>query len=416
MFEGTDVRQNPANFKPVGTGAFRFVEYIKGDRIVYEKNPGYWRAGKPYADKIIIKIIPNEETAVLAIQNAEIDNLFWLRPESFKKLQARPEIAVIMEQGTKAAPAITWLYFNLDHPALKNLKVRQAIAHAIDRTKIAQVARLEIGGRAGVGPVCATSTWAYDPNLQPSYPYDPKKAEQLLDEAGFPRKEGGIRLKLALNDLTGLVYNLDAEMIKDQLKVVGIEVDHQLLSLATANEALFNKREFDLGIRQYFAGPDPSIALLTTFHAEQIGKGTYTNAAGYKNPEADKLILQAQIEADPTKRRQMMLDWQKIIMTDLPGYPIIYDIMGHAVRKEWAGVPSNVWGSQTMRSENIWWTKGTPIEVPKTTVTTPTTTTTVAPPAPDMTTPTIAVVVIAIVAAAGLYVMRKRQAKPKAPP
>jgi peptide/nickel transport system substrate-binding protein len=405
IFEGTNIRENPANWKPIGTGPFRFVEYVKGDRVVFERNPNYWRANKPYADRIIAKIIPKEETQVVAIQKGEIDCLgMWLTPAGFKRLQGLPDVDVIPLKGT-AAPRITWLYFNLDHPILKDLKVRQAIVHVIDKNKISEVSR-EGSSPPAVGPVHYSTGWAFDPNLQPSYPFDLKKANQLLDEAGYPRKEGGVRFKLAINDIPGQTYNNDAEMIKDSLKEVGIEVDHQLISNVVATDLLFNRREFDMAIRTFMVGPDPTIALAATFDSKQIGKGSFTNCMGYKNLETDALLEQAQVEMDPAKRRSLMLQWQRIIMTELPAYPLIHDTSREAYRKEWIGVPANPWLTLSMFAENIWWTKGTLIEAPKTT-----STTTITKPPDDLTVIAGTLVIVAIVGAAAVYVLRKKRVK-----
>jgi len=409
VYEGTDILQNPANWKPVGTGAFKFVEYVKGDRVVLERNPNYWRAGKPYLDKLIVKIVPSLETAVLAFQAGEIDYLgYWVTYDFLKRLEG-PTVTITFE-GSNALAGVSWLYFNLDHPILKTLKVRQAIAHAIDRNKISEVVRLGHCPVA-VGPVHEATKWAYDPNLQPSYAYDPKKAEQLLDEAGFPRKEGGIRFKLNLNGMIGQYWNVYAEMIaQEYLKAVGIEVNHQTLALGTADQLLFTSREFDLAVRRFSLGPSTEAGLMTTFASDQVGKGSYTNAMNYRNPRAEALLVQSQTESDPAKRRQLILEWQSIIMTDLPGLPLLQEYFFQAYKKDWVGIPCNPYSSQTMFAENVWWTKGTLIEVPKTT----TTATTVAQAAPDMTGPAVAVAVVAIIAAVGLYMMRKKQTKPKA--
>jgi len=410
VFEGTDIRQNPANFAPVGTGAFKFVEYVKGDRIVYDRNPNYWRAGKPYMDRLIMKIIPKEETAVAAMLKGEVDMMgYWTSPAAFNTLKQSPDINV--ERAPYAAPSVGFLLFNVDNPILKNLKVRQAIAHSVERNKISEIAREGFSPPA-IGPVHEFFKWAFDPEIQPTYPFDLKKAEQLLDEAGYPRKEGGIRFKLILNNLAGMVYNKDGEMIKDRLKDIGVEIDHRILSNPTADELLFLKRDFDLAVRMFTQGPDPSITLGVMYHSKQVGAGTYTNCMGYKSSEADSVLEQAQVETDAAKRRQLMRDWQQIVLRDLPCYPLTFEYYGIPSRKEWVGIPSNPWRVMTMFAENMWWTKGTLIEAPTTTTTTPTTTKPSPPPAaPDLTLMIGVAIAVVLAGAIVTYSMRRKSAK-----
>jgi peptide/nickel transport system substrate-binding protein len=403
LYEGTDILNNPYNWKPVGTGSFRFVQYVQQDSVTLERNPNYWRTNKPYLDKIIFKIIPSQETQVQAIQKGEVDlMLHYTTPASYKTLSGVPGIVAAM--APSVTPVVTFLYFNLDHPILKTLKVRQAIAHAIDRNKIAQVA-LEGLGPPGVGPISDLISWAYDPNLQPSYPYDVTKANQLLDEAGYPRQTGGIRFKLGLSDQPGLNYNKHAEMVKDMLSQVGIDVDHQLIASPTGDQVVFVQRRFDLAVRWVSEAPDPSIPMTTSFGSAMVGKGTSSNCMNYQNPEADALLAKVQVEPDPVTRRNLILQWQKMIMTDLPVYTLTYDRYPMVYRNEFV-IPQNPWRFHTMFAENIWWTKGTLIETPKTTTTT--TTSVPAAPAPDLTLVTGAMVTVVIVAIAAVYAYRKK--------
>lgn len=402
LYEGTDIINNPYNFKPVGTGAFRFVQYVQQDSVTLERNPSYWRVNKPYLDKIIFKIINNQETQVQAIQKGEIDLMVqYTSPASFKTLLGAPDIVAVMAPAVN--PPMTVIHFNLDHPVLKNLKVRQAIAYAIDRNKIAQVA-LEGLATPAVGPIHSAISWAYDPNLQPSYPYDVAKANQLLDEAGYPRQTGGIRFKLGLSDQPGLSYNQEAEMVKDMLSQVGIDVDHQFIAAPTSDQLVYVDRRFDMAVRWLLETPDPAVQMATALGSTMVGKGTSSNCMDYKNPESDALLAKVQVEPDPTTRRNLMLQWQKIIMTDLPLYPLTYGGYPMVYRKEFV-IPQNPWHFHTMFAENIWWTQGTLIEAPKATTTT---TSVPAAPAPDLTLVAGAIVIVVILTIAAVYVYRKK--------
>src|SRR5947208_11335896 len=406
------IRNNTATNHPIGTGAFMFKEWGKGDHITYVRNPNYWRADKPYIDSFIFKVIPDEQTQVQALLKCEINRMWiWLSPQSFLQLEGKPGLTSYRESpGAAGLFLVTMLYFNLDNPILKNLQVRQAIAYAINRSEISRLATQGLQGPA-VGPVHKSTAWAYDTNLQPTYPTDITKANALLDQAGYPRAANGTRFTMRINDYQTYFGNI-IDVIKDQLSKVGIQINHETFAPAVAQERLWFDRNFDMGVRIYLAGPDPSIALQATFAASSVGAGTNTNAEDYKSTQADTLLTQAQTELDSAKRRQEMLQWQSIIMTDLPGYPLLQPILPEALSNQWHAWPANPWGSGSMSLENEWWEGGTPI-----TSTTQTTTTGVTPGTGGLDLYTLSIVAAAaiVVVLVGIVVVRRGRKGPSGP-
>jgi len=411
LLQGTNPRNNTQfNFHPVGTGAFMFKEYVKGDHSTFVKYPNYWQKGKPYIDQIVVKIMPDAESEVSAMEAGEVDYIGYQLPiADVKTLQATQGINATFK-GSNGLQATTLLYFNLDHPKLKNPLVRQAFAYAINRTQISQVARLGGTSPPAVGPVSYKSAWAYDPNLQPAYPTNIDKANQLLDQAGYPKQSNGTRFTITLNLVLPAFYSGDEQIVVDNMAKVGVHVVTTVLDLATANDRMFVSRTFELGMRAIFAGPDPSITMCVTFCANQIGAGSYTNGMGYNNSKADALLKQAQSEQDQTKRRAEMLQWQSTIMTDLPVYPITDENNPLAYRTIWHNMPSNPWAVGIMNMQDVWSDQGT---LPSTTTTTTAVaTTTTSASATAGIDPTIlavaAIVIIVIVAGAALALRRRK--------
>src|SRR5439155_750220 len=168
IWNGTTFLTNPANNAPVGTGPFVFKEWMKGDHITYVRNPNYWKKGLPYLDQIIIKIIPSPQTMSAALRSGDIGSMWqFSSPTVYKQLEGINGIKVLEDtNSTFADQGVSLLYMNLDHTILKNHLVRQAIAHAINKTKILQLDYLGVGAVAK-GPVSWKSQEFYNPNIQP---------------------------------------------------------------------------------------------------------------------------------------------------------------------------------------------------------------------------------------------------------
>jgi peptide/nickel transport system substrate-binding protein len=162
-------------------------------------------------------------------------------------------------------------------------------------------------------------TQFHDPSVA-KYPFDPKKAEQLLDEAGFKRGAGGKRFKLIHDFLPyGNDYQRTAEYVKQALGKVGIDVEIRSQDTAAFLKRVYTDNDFDLTINFLYAMPDPTIGVQRIYWSKNIKKGVpFSNASGYSNPEMDKVIEGAQVEHDRKKRRELLNRMQQIAADDLP--------------------------------------------------------------------------------------------------
>ncbi len=323
LYEGTDVLTNPHNQKPVGTGAFRFKAWKKGEYIELERNPDYWDQGKPYLDRLIFRIIPDAGVRAAALELGDVMYAPYdaVPLSDVERLRAHKDLA-IETRGYDWQSQYLFLEFNLRNPVLANLKVRQAIAHAIDRGKLVDVVWHGIG-KAATGPVPSSLGRTYTADV-PAYPYDTAKAEALLDEAGYPRGAGGVRFTLhqdyqPFNDN----FRQNAEFIRQSLKRVGIEVAVRSQDLATFVRRVYGDYDFDLNSGQFSVFMDPQMGLVRQYWSKAISRGTpWTNGSGYANPEMDRLIEGAMRETDAGRRAGLFQDLQRLAMTDLPVLPL----------------------------------------------------------------------------------------------
>ena len=324
LYEGTDILSNPYNNKPVGTGAFVFKEWSRGSHIVLERNPDYWDKDKPYIDRIVFRVIPDAAARAAALEKGEVQYAAF-SPVPLKDAERLAKLPTLRVETRGYEWLSPWLFFdlNVDNPQLKDVRVRRAIAHAIDRQAIARIVWYGFG-KPAISPVPSTLAAFHDETV-PQYPFDPKRAEALLDEAGFTRGPDGVRFSLTHDFLPyGDDYKRTGEYLKQALKRVGIEVTIRSQDTASFTKRVYGDRDFDISSTWFAAFSDPQVGVTRAYWSGWIGKNTpWTNGSGYRNPEIDGLIAQAQGEADQAKRIALFKQFQHIVQRDLPSIPLI---------------------------------------------------------------------------------------------
>ena len=318
--DGQDITKHPRNLdRPIGTGPFKWVEHIRGDHITVERNPNYWREGQPFLDKIVFKVIPDATARGLALEAGDVDFLptAALPPLTEVQRLRNSNGVVVQDYKTARISQGQTIMFNLKRPEVGKVEVRQAIAHLVD--KQALVDRIMLGYATTMdGPL--SDPW-YDPNASMKYDLSVAKAEDLLNKAGFPKKADGTRFKLVISlESTRFSTPRTAEVIKEALKPVGIDVDIKGEEASTAQNRMFVSYDFDMGLPGEFVGtgPDPAAGVRAWYHSSAIGAGVYNNGARYSNPQVDKLLDDAQNEPDIAKRKMLLGEMVKIVTTELP--------------------------------------------------------------------------------------------------
>ena len=318
--DGQDITKHPRNLdRPIGTGPFKWVEHIRGDHITVERNPNYWREGQPFLDKIVFKVIPDATARGLAVEAGDVDFLPTAALPPLTEVQRLRNSSGLVVQDYKVARISQGqtIMFNLKRPEVGKVEVRQAIAHLVD--KQALVDRIMLGYATTMdGPL--SDPW-YNPNASMKYELSVAKAEDLLNKAGFPKKADGTRFKLVLSlESTRFSTPRTAEVIKEALKQVGIDVDIKGEEASTAQNRMFVSYDFDMGLPGEFVGtgPDPAAGVRAWYHSSVIGAGIYNNGARYANPQVDQLLDDAQNEPDIAKRKALLDQMVKIVTTELP--------------------------------------------------------------------------------------------------
>jgi peptide/nickel transport system substrate-binding protein len=329
LYQGTDVKTNPYNSKPVGTGPFRFGEWKKGSYVILEKNKDYFEKGLPYLDRLVFQVIPDAAARVLALESGDIDYVAYqaLPSSAVPRLRTNPKLVTSLD-GFEALASIEILSFNLDNPQLKDVRVRQAIGYAIDKQVIVDKADYGIG-KAATGPISSQTTWAYEPGVN-KYAYNPARAKQLLDEAGFPAKADGTRLTLRLIADAGVELNRKAgEILKEQLAQVGVKVDLQMVERNVMLDRVYTKRDFDMQVHGFSTGADPAIDVSRLYVSTNIRPVNFTNASAYRNPKVDELFAQGQKAFKPEDRAKPYREVQKVLTDELPSIWLVeYGIVG----------------------------------------------------------------------------------------
>jgi peptide/nickel transport system substrate-binding protein len=311
----------PTVSMPVGSGPFVFQEYVRGSHVSLVRNPNYWNAPKPYADRLVIRFISDENSRMVALEKGEIDfiNSNIIPWDQVPRLRKDPRFKVL-DVGEEGTAQLEYLVINGFRPTTGNPKVRQALAFAIDR---AQIAALAAAGLANVanGIVHSKTGWAYSPVYE-HYKPNPARARVLLDEAGFPMK-GSSRFSLSLSYATGIAPEAAAaEIIKQQLKPIGIDVNLSSYDRASAMGRVYIDRNYDLFLQAIVSGPDPKMAVAPLYDANNRVPGVFTNSGNYENARVQEILRGEGAEQDVTKRGDMWKEIGRLVAQDVPLLPL----------------------------------------------------------------------------------------------
>lgn len=324
LLDGTDILSSPFGSFPVGTGPFLFKEWDRGSHIVLERNPTYWDAPKPYLDRVVYRFIADASARSIAFETGEVQFAPFspVALQDVERLSGSPGLR-LEQRGYEWVGAWLYLEFNLDNPYLRDPRVRRAIAHAIHRDSIAEVVWYGYG-RPAISPVPSSGGAFFDPTV-PQYPYDPKRAEALLDAAGFPRDQDGIRFSLRHDPLPyGDDFHRTGEFVRQSLKRVGIDVTLRAADTAVFLKRVYKDRDFDISSSWTGFYSDPQVGYGKLYTSAIIGKGVpWTNGSGYRNAEVDAIFAEAGREPDQERRIALFKRFQHIVQTDLPVLPLI---------------------------------------------------------------------------------------------
>jgi peptide/nickel transport system substrate-binding protein len=299
---------------PTGTGPYRFVRYAVDDRIELEPFAGYF-GGAPRNAGLVLKVVPDDIMRGLELRKGTTDIVVNdLTPDIAYELESRDGLIMV------EAPGVDYQYLglNLRDPILKDVRVRQALACAIDTDAIIKYLRRGLATRAsGLMP---RQSWAIAPDL-PIHAYDPHRARALLDAAGYPDPDGdgpAPRLRLSLKISSAVEFNrLQAAVIQQNLRGVGVDLEVRTYEFATLFSDVL-KGNFQMYTLQWTAGSlaDPDM-LRRVFHSQQAPPAGF-NRGHFSDPRVDALLDEAAASPDEAQRLELFHEVQRLLAEQVP--------------------------------------------------------------------------------------------------
>ena len=353
LFKGTNVLENPASLdKPVGTGPFVLKEWRRGDRLVLERNPNYWQKDRPYLDQIVLKIIPDGGTRVLALKAGEVDYsyFYFFPPSRIKEAQSDPKLQ-LREQ---AVPQDKVLIFNLRRKPFDNVKVREALLRATNREYIKKVIYHDLGN-VPRNHMDSRLTWAHDPNIDLSkmYPFGIDAAKKALDEAGLKPDSRGKRLEVKLAfDSTDTDFGRMSQVLASTWGQAGVQLVFEGAPRNVIMDKVFAEWDFDATLQAYSTAGDPALGVSRLYISSAIQKRPFLNVSGYSNPEIDALFEAGANQADFASRGAAYKKAAPILARDLPVIPLwetaSINVASRRVKGKWA------WSTGYSHWEEVW--------------------------------------------------------------
>ena len=329
---------------PAGTGPFRFVQWVKDDRVVLERNPDYW-GPPPRLDRLIFRSIPENSVRLIALTQGAIDGMDNLVPDFIPNIKSDPNLQLLSQAGMN----VGYLAMNMDRPPFHLMKVRHAVNHAIN--KQALVDNLYQGlALPAVNPIPPT-LWSYHEGIV-GYAYDPERARRLLAEAGYaegfettlwampvPRPYMPQPLKIA-------------QAIQADLKEVGIEAQIVSFEWGTYLDKV-GRGQHDMALLGWTGDNGDPDNFLYVLLDKSAAEPPANNIAFYRSEPLHKILVEAQREVDIARRTALYRQAQEIVHRDAPWVPLVHAAQTAAFKKSVVGYRLHPTGSKWFQNVAI---------------------------------------------------------------
>jgi peptide/nickel transport system substrate-binding protein len=309
---------------PVGSGPFRFVAAEPDKEVLIERNDDYW-GEKVRLQRVRFAVIPDATTRALELRKGSADiAVTSLTGDMVLALERDSNLEILRAPGT----VLAYLAFNIRDPILRDVRVRHALAYAIDRTPMIHYLMRDFARPAY--SLLPPESWAYNGDV-PRYDYNPNRARELLDQAGYPAVNG-VRFHLAMKTSTDESTRLMAAVLQQQLREVGIALDIRTFEFATFFSDV-TRGAYQLHSLRWVGGNEDPDIFEYVFHSAKFSPHG-ANRTYYANPRVDALIDQARGELDQSGRKQIYAEIQRIVAEDLPYIDLWYieNVMVHTRR------------------------------------------------------------------------------------
>jgi len=323
ILKGEDLNNTSFSRHPVGTGPYRFKSWKTGEKIELVSNHDYFE-GRPYIDRYLYRIIPDEATIFLELQTRGVD-MAHLSPLQFTRQTDNGFFSTHYRKFKYPSFGYTYLGYNLSDPKFSDVRVRHAINYAVNKKEIVETVFFGLA-QGTTGPFIIDS-WAYNRNIAPA-PFDPGKAKKLLAQAGWIDSDGDGWLEKdgRIFEFTVLINQGNterqrcAEMIQGYLKVVGIRMKIRVVEWSAMINEFINKRRFEAVLMGWFLPRDPDN--FDIWHSSKTREGEF-NFIGYKNEEVDRLLEEGRRTFNERARGAIYRKIHRLIYEDQP-YMFLY--------------------------------------------------------------------------------------------
>lgn len=317
ILEGKDIKSEEFNRNPVGTGPYRMKEWVTGQKIVLEAFDDYFE-GRPNINRYVARIIPDQATTFLELKFGGIDYMA-LTPPQYKLQTETTLFKKYFQKFRYPAFGYTYLGYNLQDPRFADKRVRRALSHAINKKDIID------GVLLGYGTPCTgpfpPESWAYNPEVK-DVDYNPEKAIGLLLEAGWRPGGDGIlyrdgqpfRFTVLVNQANDVRIKA-AQIIKENLKKIGVIMDIKVLEWQALLHEFIDKRRFEAVILGWALSRDPDI--YDIWHSSKTKEGEF-NFISYKNEDVDRLLIEGRRTFDLEKRKKIYHEIHRILAEEQP--------------------------------------------------------------------------------------------------
>ncbi|HDP25811.1 MAG TPA: peptide-binding protein [Deltaproteobacteria bacterium] len=306
---------------PIGTGPFTFVRWETGSKIILAVNETYFD-GRPYLSGISYRIIPDQNTQFMELRAGTID-IMGLSPLQFLRQTDGERFTSMYTKYQYLSDGYTYLGFNLNRKPFDDIRVRQAIAYAIDKEEIIKGVLLGMG-EISTGPYKPGTIW-YNPDVA-KYPYHKNRAISLMEEAGYRYRDGILEKNgrpFVLNIVTNQgnpLRDKSAQIIQQRLRMIGIQVSIRIIEWTVFLKEYVDKGNFDAVILGWNILQDPD--LFNVWHSSNAVPGGL-NFVGYRNAEVDELLSRGRHTFDEEERKECYFRIQEILSEEQP-YVFLY--------------------------------------------------------------------------------------------
>ncbi len=341
ILKNEDLNKTRFSRFPIGTGPYKFKTWKTGDKIELTSNHDYFE-GRPYIDRYIYRIIPDEATTFLELQTQGVD-LSLLTPLQFTRQTDNNFFKTRYNKFKYPSFGFTYMGYNLTDPKFQDLRIRRAINYAVNKEEIIDTIFFGLA-RVTTGPFVPDS-WAYNKDVKKSA-YDPAAAKRLLKEAGWADTDqdgwvdrGGKEFEFTVLVNQGNAERIRcAELIQKYLKGVGIRMKIRVIEWSSLINEFIDKRHFEAVLMGWFLSRDPDC--YDIWHSSKTREGEF-NFVGYKNEKVDKLLEEGRRTFDQSKRAEIYHEIHKLIYEDQP-YLFLYSPEAlPIVNKRFRGVESS---------------------------------------------------------------------------